>query len=112
MGMKKNEAGGQVASHEPHFVALRVGGVPSEDVASQRRPDGGQRRLCTSGRRALWVAGSVRAEALTRSAPGVPCRSRWPVPQEDSGRGVPVGHVSGDPASHSTDALQAVLFSV
>lgn len=51
----------------------------------------------------------MRAEALNRSVLGLPCTSRWPVPQDDRGRGsVLVGDVRGDPAGHITEALRVL----
>lgn len=55
----------------------------------------------------------MSAEALDRHVLGASRRGRWPVRQDDRGRGsVLVGGVRGDPARHSTDARQGALFSV
>lgn len=61
----------------------------------------------------IWAQESVSAEALDRCVLGASRRGRWPVRQDDRGRGsVLVGGVRGDPARRSTDARQGALFSV
>lgn len=56
---------------------------------------------------------SVGAEALNQNVLGVSGRSRWPVQQDDRGRGrVLVGDLRGDLASHISEALRGVPFSL